>query len=185
MSADVVVGLAVSVSVNLSVDVRGRFRGQVRGCFRGRCHGCFRERFRGSPQLAVEIAVEIAMASAMGLHGVALLATAFHGSLCGMSVEARGRSAVARGVSAVVRGTPWTWPWNAVEVRGHCRGAPPKRQIVYIPPNSWDVKGTDKSTSSARAYRSIEQGSLMMSGGYERWDSPHKFADPYSVHHAA
>ena len=41
----------------------------------------------------------------------------------GRSAVARGRSAVARGVSAVTRGTPWTWPWNAVEVRGHCRGA--------------------------------------------------------------
>ena len=51
----------------------------------------------------------------------------------GMSVETRGRSAVARGVSAVVRGTPWIWPWNAVEVRGHCRGAPPNKQIMYIP----------------------------------------------------
>ena len=48
-----------------------------------------------------------------------------------MSVETRGRSAVARGVSAVVRRTPWTWPWNAVEVRGHCRGAPPKGRILY------------------------------------------------------
>ena len=67
-------------------------------------------------ELPVEIAVEIAMASAMGLHGVPR-----------HSVEARGRSAVARGVSAVVRGTLWKQPWNAVEVREHCRGAPPKR----------------------------------------------------------
>ena len=42
-----------------------------------------------------------------------------------MSVETREKSAVARGESAVVRGTPWTWPWNAVEVSGDCRGAPP------------------------------------------------------------
>ena len=65
----------------------------------------------------------------MGLHGVPLLVTEARR----ISVEARGRSAVTRGVSTVVRGTPWTWPWNAVEVRGHCRGAPPKRQIMYDP----------------------------------------------------
>ena len=45
-----------------------------------------------------------------------------------MSVDARGRPAVARGVSAVVRGTPWTWLWNAVGIRGHCRDAPPKNK---------------------------------------------------------
>ena len=51
-----------------------------------------------------------------------------------MFVEARGRSAVAREVSAVVRGTSWKWLWNAVEVRGHCRGAPQrKRMMIYIP----------------------------------------------------
>ena len=44
----------------------------------------------------------------------------------GISAEDRGRYAVVRGISAVVRGTPWTCPWNAVEVRGHCRGARPK-----------------------------------------------------------
>ena len=81
--------------------------------------------------LAVEMVVEMAMASATGLHGVALLA-ANSVEARGMSVETPGRSAAARGVSAVVRGTPWTWPWNAVEVRGHCRDAPPKRQILYI-----------------------------------------------------
>ena len=54
--------------------------------------------------LAVETAVEIAMASAMGLHGVEILAAAFRGS----TWNVRGRSAVARGVPPVVRRTPWT-----------------------------------------------------------------------------
>ena len=49
-----------------------------------------------------------------------------------MSVEVRERFAVARGVSAIARGTPWTWPSNAVEICGHCRDAPPKRQKMYI-----------------------------------------------------
>ena len=67
-SADVSVGLSVDKPVGLSV----------------------------VPRLAVEIAVEISMASAMCLHRVP-----------GPSVEAHGRSAVARGVSAVVCGAPW------------------------------------------------------------------------------
>ena len=75
-------------------------------------------------ELAVELVGEIAMASPMGLHGVPRHSVKAHG----MPVEARGRSAVARGVSAVVRGTPWKKPRNAVEVRGQCRGAPPKDQ---------------------------------------------------------
>ena len=70
------------------MDVSVGFRGLCRGCFRGDCRG---------------IAVEIAMASAMGLHGVPRHSVEAHG----IPVEARGRSAVARGVSVVVRGTPW------------------------------------------------------------------------------
>ena len=50
-----------------------------------------------------------------------------------MLVESSRRSTIVRGVSVVVRGTPCTWPWGAVEVRGHNRGIPPKRQKNYIP----------------------------------------------------
>ena len=48
-------------------------------------------------------------------------------------MDSHGRSAIVRGLSVVVRGTPRTWPGNAVEDRGHCRGPPPKRQVMYIP----------------------------------------------------
>ena len=61
--------------------------------------------FAMAVELVVEVAVEtveIAMASAMGLHGVPLLTAAFRGSPWN-SAGARGRSAVARGVFAVVR----------------------------------------------------------------------------------
>ena len=77
--------------------------------------------------LAVEITVKITTASAMGLHGVPLLSAAFRGSPWNV-FGGRGVSVVGSGGSLVVRGTPW----NAVEVLGHCRGAPPKRQILYI-----------------------------------------------------
>ena len=43
-------------------------------------------------------------------------------------------------MSTVVRGTPWTGPWNAVEVRGHSGGAPPKRQKLYIPLRVWTAR---------------------------------------------
>ena len=148
----VAVGLAVGVSVEVSVDVRGRFGGHVRGYFRRRICGCVRGRCRGcsvnvsvgnrglpwyavsaAAENAVEIAVgpavemsvKIAMSSAMAL-------TVFRHMLR-HSVEARAMSVKTRGVSAVVRGTQWTWPWNAVEVRGYCRGAPPKRRILQSP----------------------------------------------------
>ena len=146
------VGLGVGVSMDQSMEVRESFRRQVRGCFRrcvrgcvrGRCRGCFRGRFpsvtaacRGMPwvlplrlpwrmpwRLSWKLPWLVPRASTvlryLPRHSV---------EARGMSVETRGRSAVARGVSAVVHGTPWTWPWTAVEVRGHCRGAPPKRQI--------------------------------------------------------
>ena len=66
--------------------------------------------------LAVEIAVEIAMASAMGLHGVPLLAAAFRGSPWNV-----------RGSPWSVRGSPWSvrgCPWNAVEIAVECHGGP-------------------------------------------------------------
>ena len=112
------VGVAVGASVKVSVGDRGvavgssleDCRGDCRGPCRGNCHG-----------------------QCHGPLGVPLL-PAHSVEARGMSVKAaRGRSAVAGGVSVVVRGTPWTWPWNAVEVRGHCGGAPPKRQIMCIP----------------------------------------------------
>ena len=58
-----------------------------------------------------------------------------------MSGEARRTSEAARGVSAVVRRTPWTWPWNAVEVHGHCRGALLKKgNNVNLPPFGFFAK---------------------------------------------
>ena len=59
--------------------------------------------------LAVEIALEIVMASTMGLRGVPLLAAAFRGSPWN------------------VRGSPWSvrgCPWNAVDIAVECRGGP-------------------------------------------------------------
>ena len=89
------------MAVSLAVGVRGRGRGSCRGCFRGtirgrpralpwtKVRGCFRGRVRGFvrqpfreffrgdsglPWYAVGTAVEVAMVSAMGFHGVPLLA---------------------------------------------------------------------------------------------------------------
>ena len=73
--------------------------------------------------LAVEIAVEITMARAMGLHGVPLLAAAFHGS----TWNVRGSPWSVRGTPWSVRGCPWSvrgCPWNAVEVAVEGRGGP-------------------------------------------------------------
>ena len=73
------------------------------------CRGCL-------PWVAMEIAVEIAMTSAMGLHGVPLLAAAFRGSPWNI-----------RGSPWSVRGSPWSvrgCPWNAAEVAVECRGGP-------------------------------------------------------------
>lgn len=52
------------------------------------------------------------------------------------SVETRGRSEVARGVSTVVCALPWIRARNAMEVRGHCRGASPKYQMMSTLPLS-------------------------------------------------
>ena len=156
MSAGVAVGLAVGVSVDLSVDVRGRFRGQVRGCFRRRVRGCVRGRCRGLlwtfPWVTAALPGVLPWRLLWRLpwtlpwrlpwkspwlvprdSTVFLCLPRYCVEACGMSVEARGTSKVARGVSAAVRGTPLTWPWNAVEVRGHCRGAPSKIEILCIP----------------------------------------------------
>ena len=104
---------------------RGSVRGNLRGTshgnprkYHGNCHGIF----HGHPHavgivvglsavprpavvcrgcltwVAVEIAVEITMASAMGLHGIPLLAAAFRGAH-GMSVG---------GSPWSVRGSPWS-----------------------------------------------------------------------------
>ena len=65
---------------------------------------------------ALEIAVEITMASAMGLHGVPLLAAAFSGSPWNV-----------RGSPWKVRDSPWSvrgCPWSAVDMAVECRGGP-------------------------------------------------------------
>ena len=86
---------------------------------------------------AVEIAVDLAVEIAVELYWLVLWSSTVFCHLprqCvearRMSVEAHGKPTVARGVSAIVRGTPWTRPWNAVEVRGRYRGAQPKRHIM-------------------------------------------------------
>ena len=84
-------------------------------------------------EIHLDIAVKTAMASAIGLHGVPLLAAAF-----------RGRTWNVRGSPWKVRGSPWSvrgCPWNAVDMAVECRGGPwtlprwsaKKRQIMYIP----------------------------------------------------
>ena len=154
VSAAVAVGFAMGVPVDLlwlSADVSvdksvGVFVGMSVGVSVGFAVGASMDLFvgdRGLPwyamgaavDLAVKIAAEVAMASAMGLHGVPLLATAFRGSpwnVRGSPWNVRGSPWKVHGreVFAVVRGTPWTWPRNAVEVRGDCCRAPPKRQII-------------------------------------------------------
>ena len=117
------------------MDVRGRYRGHVHGCFRwhvrgcvrGRCLGCIREHSRGHrglpwyamgavADIAVEIAVEIAMASAIGLLGVPLLAVAFHGSWCNLS-----------GSPSRARDNLWSVigrPWKAMDMTVGCRADP-------------------------------------------------------------
>ena len=111
-----------SVRANLRDTNHGnppRYHGNCHGVFHGHLHavgiaaglsvvprtavvscGCL-------PWVAVEIAVEIAMASAMGLHGVPLLAAAFRGSPWNV-----------RGSPCSVRGSMWSvrdCPWNAHE----------------------------------------------------------------------
>ena len=66
--------------------------------------------------LAVKNVVEIVMASAMGLHGVPLLAVA----ICGSPWSVRGSPWSVRGSLWSVRG----FPWNAVEIAVECRGGP-------------------------------------------------------------
>ena len=64
--------------------------------------------------LAVEAAVKIAMASAMGLHVGPLLAAAFRGSPWNVRRSPR----KVRGGSWSVRGCPWNAVGMAVEYRG-------------------------------------------------------------------
>ena len=65
--------------------------------------------------LTVDVAVKIAMVSAMSLHGVSLPATAFRGS----PWNGRGNPWSVRGYPRSVR-----FPWNAVEIAVECRGGP-------------------------------------------------------------
>ena len=123
MSVSVSVGFAVGASMDVSVGDRGLPWYAV----------------GAAVDLAVKIAAEVAMASAMGLHGVPLLAAAFRGSPWNVAwkpVKARESpwKVHGGGVFAVVRGTPWTWPRNTVEIRGDCCRAPPKRQIIMCIP---------------------------------------------------
>ena len=80
-----------------------------------------------------EIAVEIAMASAMGRHGIPRHAAAVRGS----PWHARGSPWRVRGSPWRVRGSSWKSVEIAVECRGgpgHCRrGVQPKSKKTYIP----------------------------------------------------
>ena len=106
--ADVSVGLSADVSVDKFVDKSVRV---AVGLSTG-----VAVRLSVVPRLAVVcrgglpwLAVEIAVASAMGLHGVLLLAAAFRGSPWN------------------ARGSPWSvrgCPWNDVEIAVECRGGP-------------------------------------------------------------
>ena len=137
LPADVSVGLSADVSVDVSVhksvgvavgiSVVPRLAVVCRGCLPWLA-------VEIAVDLAVEIAVEIAMSSAVGLHSVQLLAAAFRGSPWNpwKPVDSPW---IARGVFAVARGMSWKHPWNAVEAHEHCRGPPPTRQILYIPPS--------------------------------------------------
>ena len=94
-------GVSVGVAVGVSAGVSPVFAMGI-ACFRGHCRGCFRctAACRGMPWA---LAVEIAMASAMGLHGVPRYAAAFRGS----PWNARGSPWSVRGSPWSVRGIPW------------------------------------------------------------------------------
>ena len=93
-SRDVFVGVAVGAAVDAAVGDHGL------------------PRYVGGA--AVEIAVEITMASAMGLHDVPLLAAAFNGS----PWSVRGNPWRVRDYPWSVRGCPWSDVDMAVEFRG-------------------------------------------------------------------
>ena len=90
--------------------------------------------------VAMEIAVACAMASAMGLCDVPLLAAAFCGSLWSF-----------RGSPWKVHGSPWNirgFPRNAVDMSVKCRGGPwtlprssaKKTNNVQVHPSCWVIR---------------------------------------------
>lgn len=74
---------------------------------------------RGAPWIAVDVAGDIAMVSAVDI----VVEIGVVGAMTRPSKPVEVREPV-RGVA---RGLPWKQPWNAVSCRGPCHGVPPKR----------------------------------------------------------
>ena len=124
ISVDKPVGVSVSVSVIVSSDVSVDFSEDPSVGDRGFIVGVAMEN-------AVEIAVEITMASVMGLHCVPLLVAAFRGGPWNVS-----------GIPWRFNNSQWSvrgYTWNAVDIAVGCHGGArtlprysPKQTEIYV-----------------------------------------------------